>query len=168
MPQRAYIGVGSNQGSKEENCRHAVREIGRIPQTRVREVSTWFVTEPWGTASTEWYVNGVVAVDTDLEPEALLKHCQGLERQMGRRPSPLRWADRVIDLDILFFGDMVLEGPELTIPHPELHRRRFVLVPLCEIAPDLKHARLGSDIRELLAQVEDNMRVHELASPRGA
>ena len=140
-----------------------------MPQTRVREVSTWFVTEPWGTASTEWYVNGVVAVDTGSGTgSSSCKHCQALERQMGRRPSPLRWADRVIDLDILFFGDMVLEGSELTIPHPELHRRRFVLVPLCEIAPDLKHARLGSDIRELLAQVEDNMRVHELASPRGA
>jgi 2-amino-4-hydroxy-6-hydroxymethyldihydropteridine diphosphokinase len=168
VEHRAYIGVGSNQGSKEENCRRAVQEIDRMPQTSVREVSTWFVTEPWGAASTEWYVNGVVAVDTDLEPEALLKHCQGLERQMGRRPSPSRWTDRVIDLDILFFGDMVLEGPELTIPHPELHRRRFVLAPLCEIAPDLRHARLGSDIRELLARVPDDKRVREIVSPRGA
>lgn len=138
-----------------------------MPGTRVRKVSSWFVTEPWGTSSAEWYVNGVVAVDTELEPEALLKNCKGLERQMGRRPSPWRWADRVIDLDILFFDDMVLEGPELIIPHPELHRRRFVLVPLCEIAPDLKHMSLGSDIRELLARVEDEKRVHEMASPRG-
>ena len=165
MEHRAYIGVGSNQGEKEDNCRRAVREIGRMPQTRVTEVSTWFVTEPWGAASTEWYVNGVVAVDTGLQPAILLQYCQALERKMGRRPSPVRWADRVIDLDILFFDDMVLEGPELTIPHPELHRRRFVLVPLCEIAPDLKHARLGSDVRELLARVEDGRRVHELASP---
>ncbi len=139
-----------------------------MPQTRLREVSTWFVTEPWGVASTEWYVNGVVAVDTGLQPAALLQHCQALERKMGRRPDPVRWADRVIDLDILFFDDMVLEGPELTIPHPELHRRRFVLVPLCEIAPDLKHARLGSDIRELLAHLEDDKGVRETTSPRGA
>lgn len=165
MEHRAYIGVGSNQGEKEDNCRRAVREIGRMPQTRVSEVSTWFVTEPWGAASTEWYVNGVVAVDTGLQPVILLQYCQALERKMGRPPSLVRWADRVIDLDILFFDDMVLEGPELTIPHPELHRRRFVLVPLCEIAPDLKHARLGSDVRELLARVEDGRRVHELASP---
>ena len=138
-----------------------------MPETRVREVSSWFVTEPWGAASAEWYVNGVAAVDTDLEPEALLRHCQALERQMGRQPSARRWADRVIDLDILVFDDMVLEGPELIIPHPELHRRRFVLIPLCEIAPDLKHARLGSDIRELLAEVEDDKRVREIGSPRG-
>ena len=91
MPQRAYIGVGSNQGSKEENCRHAVREIGRMPQTRVREVSTWFVTEPWGAASTEWYVNGVVAVDTDLEPESSPEALSGPRKADGTpaQPTPL-------------------------------------------------------------------------------
>ena len=165
MPHRAYIGVGSNQGNKEENCRRAVREIGHMPRTRVAQVSSWFATEPWGAASTEWYVNGVAAVDTGLDPETLLKHCQAVEREMGRRPSPVRWADRVIDLDILFFDDMVFEGPGLVIPHPELHRRRFVLAPLCEVAPDLKHPLLGSGIREMLDQVEDDGRVQEMTSP---
>ncbi len=136
-----------------------------MPRTRVRQVSAWFVTEPWGAASTEWYVNGVAEVETGLDPGILLKHCQDVEREMGRRPSPVRWADRVIDLDILFFDDMVLEGPELIIPHPELHRRRFVLAPLCEIAPDLRHPLLGSGVREMLDQVEDNGRVREMASP---
>ncbi len=168
MPHRAYIGVGSNQGNREANCRRAVGEIGRMPQTRVRQVSTWFTTEPWGAASTQWYVNGVVAVDTGLQPRTLLQHCQALERKMGRRPSPRRWTDRVMDLDILFFDDMVLDGADLTIPHPELHRRRFMLVPLCEIAPDLEHPRLGSDIRGLLARVEDDKRVRKAASAGGA
>ncbi len=135
-----------------------------MPRTKVRQVSTWFATEPWGAASTEWYVNGVAAVETGLGPETLVKHCQAVERQMGRRPSPVRWADRVIDLDILFFDDMVLEGPGLVIPHPELHRRRFVLAPLCEIAPDLKHPLLGSGVREMLDQVEDSGRVRQMAS----
>lgn len=168
MDHRAYIGVGSNQGAPEANCRRAVREMGEMPETRVRAVSTWFATEPWGVPPTEWYVNGVAAVDTGLRPEALLAACQALEEKMGRRPSPVRWADRVIDLDILFYDDMVLEGPELILPHPELHRRRFVLVPLCEVAPDLRHPRLGSSVRELLARVEDGKQVHELASPGGA
>ncbi len=136
-----------------------------MPRTKVRQVSTWFATEPWGAAGTEWYVNGVAAVETGLDPGILLKHCQAVEREMGRRPSPVRWADRVIDLDILFFDDMVLEGPGLVIPHPELHRRRFVLAPLCEIAPDLRHPLLGSGVREMLDQVEDNGRVREMASP---
>ena len=165
MDRRAYIGVGSNQGDKQENCRRAVSGIGRFPDTRVRQVSSWFATEPWGVVSTEWYVNGVVAVDTDLAPETLLQHCQSLEREMGRRPGPQRWADRIIDLDILLFDDMVLEGPGLIVPHPELHRRRFVLAPLCEIAPDLRHPRLGGDIRNLLARVEDDGQVREMASP---
>jgi 2-amino-4-hydroxy-6-hydroxymethyldihydropteridine diphosphokinase len=160
--------VGSNLGSKEENCRRAVREIGRMPETRVMRVSGWFATEPWGADSAEWYVNGAVAVDTDLQPKTLLRHCQALERKMGREPSAVRWADRIIDLDILFFDDMVLEGPELTIPHPELHRRRFVLAPLCEIAPELTHPRLGSDIRELMARLRDDKRVHDVASSGGA
>lgn len=165
MEHCAYIGVGSNQGRKEENCRGAIAELGRIPQTHVREVSAWYATEPWGMASAEWYVNGVAVIDTGLRPEILLKHCQALERKIGRLPNSQRWADRVIDLDILFFDDMVLEGPGLVIPHPELHRRRFVLVPLCKIAPNLTHARLGSDVRELLARVEDDGRVHEIVPP---
>ncbi|MCY4486571.1 MAG: 2-amino-4-hydroxy-6-hydroxymethyldihydropteridine diphosphokinase [Deltaproteobacteria bacterium] len=165
MTKRAYIGVGSNQGDKERNCRRAVGEIGEFPETWVREVSSWFATEPWGAASTEWYVNGVAAVDTGLEPHILLQHCQTVERKMGRPAARPHWADRVIDLDILFYDDTVLEGPDLIIPHPELHRRRFVLSPLCEIAPELKHARLGVSIRELLAQVEDDNRVRPIAGP---
>lgn len=165
MTHRAYIGVGSNQGDKERNCRRAVKEIGKFPETRVGEVSSWFATEPWGAASTEWYVNGVAAVDTGLEPDILLRHCQTVERKMGRPAARPRWADRVIDLDILFYDDRVLEGPGLIIPHPELHRRRFVLAPLCELAPELKHGPLGTSIRDLLAQVEDDKRVRAIAGP---
>ena len=157
--------MGSNQGEKERNCRRAISEIGRFPETRVAEVSSWFATEPWGAASTEWYVNGVAAVDTGLEPDVLLQHCQTVERKMGRPAARRRWADRVIDLDILFYDDRVLEGPELIIPHPELHRRRFVLAPLCELAPDLEHTRLGTSIRDLLVQVEDDKRVRAIPGP---
>lgn len=167
MPHLAYIGVGSNQGEKEENCRRAAREVSGIPETWVREVSALYVTEPWGPAS-EWYVNGVLGVETGLGPQDLLKHCQHVERKMGRRPAPVRWADRIIDLDILSFDDMILEGPDLILPHPELHRRRFVLVPLCEVAPDWKHPRLGLEVRDLLARVEDGRRVHGISPLRGA
>ncbi len=163
MTHRAYIGVGSNQGDKERNCRRAVEEMGKFPETRVCAVSSWFATEPWGAASTEWYVNGVAAIDTGLEPNVLLQQCQTLERKMGRPATRPRWADRVIDLDILFHDDRVLEGPELIVPHPELHRRRFVLAPLCELAPELKHPRLGIRIRELLDQLDDGKRVREIA-----
>ena len=163
MTHRAYIGVGSNQGDKERNCRRAVSEMEKFSETWVRAVSSWFATEPWGAASTEWYVNGVAAVDTGLEPDILLQHCRTVEKKMGRPAARPRWADRVIDLDILFFDDRVLEGPDLIVPHPELHRRRFVLAPLCELAPELNHTRLGTRIRELLDQVEDDKQVRAIA-----
>lgn len=166
MSHRAYIGVGSNQGNKERNCRGAVSRIGAFPETLVRQVSSWFATEPWGAPSEEWYVNGVVAVDTGLEPDVLLQYCQIVEREMGRPAARPRWADRVIDLDILFHGDRVSEGPDPIIPHPELHRRRFVLAPLCEIAPELKHPLFGSSIRDLWARLEDDKQVRRITPDR--
>jgi 2-amino-4-hydroxy-6-hydroxymethyldihydropteridine diphosphokinase len=104
-------------------------------------------------APPEWdrpYLNQVIEVSTSYDPLRLLRITQGIERELGRQPAA-RWAPRVIDIDVLAFGDVVLDTPELTLPHPQMHRRRFVLAPLCEIAPHWRHPRLGVTAVELLA-----------------
>ena len=134
--------------------------IAAIPETRVKTRSSFFDSEPWGSAR-EWYINGAVAVDTNLEPWPLLDRCQAIEWNMGRRRSAKRWEDRIIDLDLLFFDDLVIDDPLLEIPHPELHKRNFVLVPMCEIASEVVHPVLKVSIVQLLARVEDE----KLVSP---
>jgi len=151
---QAFIGIGSNQGAKLENCKEALERIGRLPDTRLEKGSSWFTTEPWGT-STEWYINGAAALRTDLEPWTLLGCCHAIERSMGRQRTGTRWEDRIIDLDLLLFDDRVIDDPLLEIPHPELHKRRFVLTPIYEIAPRVVHPVLGVSMAELLARVED-------------
>lgn len=158
MRHRAYIGIGSNQGAKVEHCERALRIMSTIPETAVAERSPLFESEPWG-GSGEWYVNGVCAVDTNLEPATLLGYCHGIERRMGRRRSGRRWEDRVIDLDLLLFDDRVVDDPGLEVPHPELEKRKFVLVPMCEIAPEAAHPVLRMNMAQLLARVEDPRQV---------
>jgi 2-amino-4-hydroxy-6-hydroxymethyldihydropteridine diphosphokinase len=163
VQHRGYIGIGSNQGAKLDNCTKALEMIAGIPETRLRASSSFFDSEPWGHAQ-EWYVNGAVAVDTNLEPQLLLDRCQVIERDMGRRRTAKRWEDRIIDLDLLFFDDLVIDDPWLEIPHPELHKRKFVLVPMCEIAPEVVHPVLKMSIVELLARTEDAKQVVPILS----
>lgn len=158
MRHRAYIGIGSNQGAKVEHCECALQSISAIPETAVEERSSLFESEPWGDSG-EWYVNGVCAVGTNLEPATLLDHCHGIERRMGRRRSGRRWEDRVIDLDLLLFDDRVIDDPGLRVPHPELQKRKFVLVPMCAIAPEVMHPVLHMNMEQLLARVEDSRQV---------
>ena len=122
-------------------------------------MSSLYESEPWGDAAT-WFVNGAIEVETEAEPKALLGQLQGIEATLGRRRiAGQRWASRVIDLDILLWDDEVLDEPSLTVPHPEMHRRRFVLMPLAELAPDVVHPVLERTIATLLATVPDDKRV---------
>lgn len=161
MRHHAFIGIGSNQGAKLENCARALKILSALPETKLRDRSSFFKSEPWGTTR-EWYVNGAAAVDTDLGPWALLGHCQAIEWNMGRRRTQNQWEDRVIDLDLLLFDDLVIDDPVLKIPHPELQKRKFVLVPMCEIAADVVHPFFRVSIAELLARVEDTKQVAPL------
>lgn len=123
-------------------------------------MSSLYETEPHGDAK-QWYVNGVIEIETEFTPVPLLRHLQMIESDMGRKRSPTtkKWAARMIDLDLLLFDNQTVDSPTLTVPHPELHNRRFVLLPLAELAPHLTHPRFGVTIVDLLAAVKDDKKV---------
>jgi 2-amino-4-hydroxy-6-hydroxymethyldihydropteridine diphosphokinase len=143
-----HIGIGSNLGDRHENCREAVRQLG-LRGVKVVKQSSMIETEPWGVADQPCFINMAVEAETDLAPERLFAVLKDIEAAMGRTAA-VRWGPRVIDLDILFYDEMVLETEELKIPHPLLHERDFVLLPLVEIAPEKVHPVLGKTIRDLL------------------
>ena len=158
----AYIGIGSNLGDKMKNCMEAIQAIHRHPDCRVMRVSSFYETEPLtrnGKSVGGWYVNGVIKIRTRLNVVNLLQMILDLEIQMGRiRPSE-KWAPRPIDLDLLFFNDEIIKMRPLKIPHPELHKRRFVLEPFPHIQPPFFHPIKGISIQALLAQLVDNKKV---------
>ena len=156
MPITAYIGLGSNIGRKKETCLQALELLSRA--VMVQRVSSFYCTEPVGYYGQEEFINAVAEIETGLSPEELLAACLAVEDKLGRRRSA-RWGPRSIDLDILFYGDMVLETPALSIPHPLLHTRGFVLIPLCEIAPQVIHPSLRKSAAQLLSELKDTHRV---------
>jgi 2-amino-4-hydroxy-6-hydroxymethyldihydropteridine diphosphokinase len=148
-----YLGVGSNIGNRQENCREAVRMLAENGLTVVRH-SSLVETEPWGVADQSRFINMAVEVETDAAPEQLLVILKKIEKNMGRT-NAIRWGPRVIDLDILFYDDLILDTDGLIIPHPLLHERDFVLIPLAEIAPKKIHPRLNKTVHELYSEVSN-------------
>lgn len=142
-----YLGIGSNVGERERNCERALALL-RKKGLAITRTSSMIETEPWGVEDQPRFINMAAEARTELGPQALLSLLKEVEAEMGRVPSG-RWGPRVMDLDILFYDDLVLEEPGLVIPHPRLHERDFVLRPLREIAPGLIHPVLKKRIREL-------------------
>ena len=133
---RAYVGVGSNLGDREQTIRRAVELLDEADGVDVVSLSTLRETEPWGPVEQPPFLNGAVSVETALEPHALLDVLLDVERSLGRVRAGERWGPRTIDLDVLLYGDLVVDEPGLAVPHPRLHERRFALEPLAELAPD--------------------------------
>ena len=132
----AFIGIGSNVGDRRSFCRRAIDQLAAVEGIAVTGASSLYETSPIGGPPQRSFMNCVAGITTELEAHALLAACKGIERKLGREPSEMRWGPRVVDLDILTFGDLKLNEPDLEIPHPRITERRFVLVPLLEIAPD--------------------------------
>jgi len=150
--QHVLIGFGSNQGDSVRICLQAINALRDHPQIEVLEVSSLYRTRPVGEVEQDWFINGAVECETSLSPKALLDSLQKVEKEFGRIRE-IHWGPRTLDLDILDFGSLEISSPELTIPHPLLHERLFVLVPLSEIAPDWIHPHFRATVRELLDQL---------------
>ncbi len=149
MMKTAYIGVGSNLGDKINNCLEAVVRIDEISGCRVTAQSDFYRTQPVGVKGQDWYVNGVIVLSADIPARDLLKGLLAIEVDMGRERKR-KWDSRIIDLDILLFGEEVISEKGLQVPHPLMHLRRFVLAPMVSLAPDLVHPVLKKSMAELL------------------
>ncbi len=153
-PVTAYLGLGSNLGNRQDNLDKALNLLSQ--RLQVRQVSSIYDTEPVGNVNQPRFLNSVCQVHTRLTPTELLALAKGIELKLGRAPGTAN-APRPIDIDILFYGDQVIETPELIIPHPRLVERAFVLVPLAEITPDLVHPVNGKTIKELKKELHGGM-----------
>lgn len=148
----AYLSLGSNLGHREANIASALKMLGQ--EAWILKVSSLYETEPVGYKNQPWFLNCVCSVETDLSPQALLKFVKAIERKLGRRED-IRFGPRLIDIDILFYNSLILDSPDLIIPHPRLVERAFVLLPLREIAPELVHPLLRATIEELWQKAEN-------------
>ena len=149
----AYIGFGSNIGDRLQHIQNALHALSKAEGITLQEISSIYKTDPVGYEAQAEFLNGVVAIQTTLSPLSLLHTLKDIETAVGRQPR-IRWGPREIDLDLLIYGDLCLETEKLVVPHPEMHLRRFVLVPFAEIAPDLVHPVLQESIQTLLEYLE--------------
>ena len=163
MGHIAYIGIGSNLGDKADQCEQAISKILRFDRHKLLAKSSFFKTQPIGYTSQDWFVNGVIKIKTDLEPLNLLRLLKTIESLLGRTET-FQWGPRTIDLDILIFEDREIRTEDLQIPHPLLHERQFVLIPLVEIDRDLVHPVLKKTVGEILENFKDDQGVEKLKS----
>lgn len=152
-----YICLGSNKGDRVGNVQQATRLLASDEsQCRVVRTSALYETEPWGNKNQNWFVNAILECKTKLSPKELLEKCMHIESLIGRdRLNEEKWGERVIDIDILFYDDEIIEEENLTIPHPYIHERSFVLVPLLELIPNYVHPKLKKTLSDLYDELEN-------------
>ena len=157
--ETAYLSLGSNLGDRAANLREALTQLGAAG--RLLAVSAFYETQPVDLPDQPWFLNGVVAIETEKTPRELLNFALQIEAAMGRLRMREKGA-RKIDIDVVLFGDRIVDEPGLKIPHPAMHQRRFVLEPLIEIAPEVSHPELKKTARELLAELAPGQTVRRL------
>lgn len=151
---RAFIGLGSNIGDRLALIDRAAKALAATRGARLIQMASIRETDPVGGPPQGKFLNTVIELDTPLTLHQLFTSLQAIERNLGRQPSPERWGPRPIDLDLLLYDSQVVQEPRLTVPHPRLHERRFVLEPLAELAPDIIHPIMRQTMRQLLQQLE--------------
>ena len=153
-----YIGIGSNLGNALKNCQHAVESLSLTAGVEITRVSPFYKTEPVGIENQNLFINAVVEIKTTLSARNLFQNLQNIEKEMGRKRE-VKGGPRIIDLDLLFYGQGVIQDADLIVPHPEIQKRRFVLEPLCETASYFIHPAFGVSIRGLKDRLNDNKMV---------
>ncbi len=151
----AFVGVGSNLGQKQDNCLLGIAELTSNGHSRLLNQSRLYRTEPVDYLDQDWFVNCVVQIVTCLDPFELLAVLQDIQKKAGRISDAIRFGPRILDMDVIFFDATVIDHPDLTLPHPRMHLRRFVLKPLCDMDPTLRHPILNQTVQQLLDNLED-------------
>lgn len=159
MSEIVYLSLGSNLGRRQQQLQSAIEHLGSVG--RVVSVSSFYETQPVEVTDQPWFLNCAVALETNDSSQELLRKILTIERNMGRERTRKK-GPRIIDIDILLFGERTITSPQLTIPHPAMHQRRFVLEPLAEIAPDAQHPWLKKAVRDLLAELGDDQVVRRI------
>ncbi len=156
MPtHRAVVSIGSNLGDKLAHLRRGLSLLESSGAARIIARSRFFRTRPVDFHDQDWFVNAAVLLQTQLAPRPLLAALKAVERQVGRTQQTVRFGPRVLDMDIVFYDALTLESPDLTIPHPRMHKRRFVLMPICDIDPEIVHPVLHKSMALLLSEIQD-------------
>ena len=157
----SFIGLGSNMGEPVDRCLEGIEYLRKMKGTQVLRRSSFYRTEPVGFLDQEWFINAVVEIRTTLSASELMLEFQAIESLMGRQ-KPVKWGPRIIDLDILLYGQEVIHTDLVTVPHPEFHKRRFVLEPLYEIAPYAIHPAFGVSVAGLMERLADENKIERL------
>ena len=151
-----YISVGSNLGDKLDNCRKGIAALSREGVTTVAAQSSFYKTDPVDYTAQDWFINAAVKILTVLEPMSLLDDLKKIQRRAGRTHDPIQFGPRILDLDIIFYDEVVIDSEVIVLPHPRMHKRRFVLKPICDIDPQLIHPVLKEDVQTLLSNLGDD------------